>query len=223
MKTVYLSHPLGVDTPFYGGVEQFLVEQVCSMAVGDSCNASRWSFPNHAGTHIDLPRHFVADGSCMDDYPADFWLFNRIGVMDISAVQPGQVITPELLDQVRSADKSCELLLLKTGFGQYRTSKVYWKQGPVFPPELAEYLRDNYPCLRLFGFDAISASSWTDRPTGRKAHKAFLDNCQPILLLEDMNLEPITATTIINRITTAPLLVARTDASPCTVFAEIMI
>jgi arylformamidase len=221
VKHLYLSHVLGPDTPFYGGDGAFQVEPLRSIAAGDSCNASRWSFPNHAGTHIDLPRHFVSDGRCADDYPPDFWVFKDVGVIDISDVQPGFVIGPELLEKFEVA-QDVELLLLKTEFGRYRATPAYWRENPVFSPELADYLRNRFPLLRVFGFDTISVSSWTDRPTGREAHRAFLGGDKPILLVEDMNLSQIGSETIFSRVTIAPLLVRRADAAPCTVTAEVI-
>jgi len=221
VRLVYLSHFLGPDTPFYGGEETFQVESLRSIAEGDSCNAGKWSFPNHAGTHVDLPRHFVANGKSLDDYPADFWVFEKIGVIDIFNIQPSFVVGPELLDKI-SVAQDVELLLLKTGFGKLRNTPVYWQKNPVVLPELADYLRVRFPFLRALGFDTISISSWTDRPTGRDAHRAFLEGEHPILLIEDMDLEPLDAKTLPLRATIAPLLVSGADASPCTVIAEVI-
>jgi len=219
VKHLYLSHFLGPETPFYGGDGSFQIEKLRSIEQGDSCNANKWSFPNHAGTHIDLPRHFVADGSCMDDYPPDFWLFTHVGVIDISDVKPGFVISAELFENFRIS-QDVELLLLKTGFGKIRTTPAYWRENPIFTPDLAGYLRNRIPRLRVFGFDTISVSSWYDRSMGREAHRAFLGGDRPILLLEDMNLAMIDAQRVLSRVTVAPLLVAGADAAPCTVIAE---
>ena len=56
---------------------------------------------------------------------------------------------------------------------------------------------------------------------GREAHKAFLDPKSPILLLEDMDLREITERSIIQKLTIAPLRIAKCDGLPCTVIAEI--
>lgn len=221
MKHLYLSHFLGPDTPFYGGDGAFHIENLRSIEQGDSCNASRWSFPNHAGTHVDLPRHFVADGKIMDDYPPEFWIFTNVRVIDISDVKPGFVIGAELVEGFE-VTQDVELLLLKTGFGKIRKTPAYWRENPVFAPELADYLRNRFSSLRAFGFDTISVSSWTDRPTGRKAHHAFLAGNKPILLVEDMNLSQITSESMFSRITVAPVLVNGADAAPCTVIAEVI-
>lgn len=220
MTRIYLSHFLGHDTPFYGGDGRFEIEQLRSMDNGDSCNAVRWSFPNHAGTHVDLPRHFVRDGKCLTDYLPATWFFTKIAIVDISDVMPGSVIGPEMLDNCRAAS-STELLLLKTGYGRLRETQTYWRENPIFRPDLADYLRDKFPNIRAIGFDSISVSSWMDRSTGREAHRAFLSGEHPILLIEDMNLLNIDSKTLISNVTIAPLLVKDADASPCMVVAEV--
>lgn len=220
MNSVYISYFLEQKTPFYGGDRGFQLEPLRSMEAGDPCNTSFWSFPNHAGTHVDLPRHFVADGKCLDDYSPDFWVFQRVAVINISEFIPGSVIDSDILDK-QQIPESVELLLLKTGFGSVRGTPAYWQAGPVFSPVLADYMRARFSRLRVFGFDAISVSSWTDRETGREAHRAFLGGDRPILLLEDMDLAAINAVQRIAKVTVAPLLVAGADASPCTVIAEV--
>jgi arylformamidase len=221
VKRIYLSHFLGTDTPFYGGDNTFQVEQLRSMAAGEACNSSRWSFPNHAGTHIDLPRHFVHDGNCMDDYPPDFWLFRNIAAVDISPLMSASLIGPSMLEK-SEVSETVELLLLKTGFGRVRKTPAYWRENPVFTPELADYLRTRFPSLRVFGFDSISISSWSDRMTGREAHRAFLGGERPILLIEDMNLDAVDESMDFSMVTVAPLLVTGADAAPCTVIAEVV-
>jgi len=190
------------------------------MEAGDSCNASCWSFPNHAGTHIDLPSHFVQDGKRMENYSPDFWIFHHIAIVEITGIMPGSVISSGMLKTQR-IPKLVDLLILKTGIGSMRGTPAYWQAGPVFSPELANYLRSRFSRLRVFGFDAISVSSWTERETGREAHKAFLGGDRPILLIEDMNLSAVSGSQQIANVMVAPLLVAGADASPCTIIAEV--
>ncbi len=55
------------------------------------------------------------------------------------------------------------------------TRIFFWKENYGFHPKLANFIRKNFPKVRIFGFDSISISSFTDRILGREAHKAFLD------------------------------------------------
>ena len=70
------------------------------------------------------------------------------------------------------------------------------------------------------GFDTVSVSSFTDRMTGREAHKAFLNPDSPILLLEDVSFAEIGDYKLIN-VVISPLRAAGLDGSLCTVFGEI--
>jgi kynurenine formamidase len=221
VKRVYLSHFLEPSTPFYGGDTSFFVERLRSIDAGDSNNSSKWSFPNHAGTHIDLPLHFVRNGKSLHEYGPEFWFFNDIGIIDISPAQPGAVIGPEVLEPFQGSN-SIELLFLKTGFGRFRDSETYWRESPVFRPELAEHMRARFPFLKVIGFDTISIGSLTERTIGRAAHKAYLGGERPILLVEDMDLSSVGGTTIFSSAIIAPLLVFGADASPCMVVAEMI-
>lgn len=224
MMRIYLSYFLTPETPFYGGNGSFQVKTIRSMSRGDECNASHWSFPNHAGTHIDSPRHFVRNGKCIDDQSADFWIFIKSAIVDMSDIAPGTLLTPEMVENVMNnfyIDSDVELLLLKTGMGRYRSQEIYWRRGPIFHPELATYLRRKFLYLRAFGFDTISLSSWVDRGTGREAHRLFLSGDRPILLIEDMDLTQVSHGTLFNTVIVAPLLVGSADATPCTVIAEV--
>ena len=112
-------------------------------------------------------------------------------------------------------------VLIKTGFWRYRGEEIYWQNNPGFAPDLADYLRENCPQLRVLGFDTISLSSYSDRPLGRIAHKAFLEGENPILPLEDMNLSQVGEGTKFDKVFIAPLQVEKTNGSPCNVIAEV--
>jgi arylformamidase len=220
-KWIYLSYLLDQQTPAYGGAEGLQVETVRTMANGDSCNAAFWSLPNHLGTHIDFPRHFSAEGRAVGSYPADFWIFRSVQLCELdSLVVRGEIGIEDFNLTSLSADT--DLLLLKTGFGSYRNSSLYWEKSPVFSQELADALRLECTRLRVFGFDAISVSSWSARSVGRLAHKAFLDNYRPIMLLEDLDLSQLSNGASVEQVIISPLRVSGADGTPCTVFAEVV-
>jgi kynurenine formamidase len=220
MRWIYLSHPLAPDAPVYGGGQGFFAQPVNNMAGGDSCNTSHWQLSNHMGTHLDFSRHFVADGKTLENYSSDFFIFEKVHLVRLNAISAGRVIGPDDVDFV-NASESTTLLLLKTGFETHRGQALYWQQSPGFHPEMAEYIRFHLPNLRVVGFDTISLSSFVHRDIGRKAHRAFLDHHQPILLLEDMALGGVDENTHINQVVVAPLRVTGADGSPCTVMAQI--
>jgi arylformamidase len=220
VRTVYLSYPLSGTTPAYGGGESLTAESVRSIEGGDTANTARWTLSNHLGTHIDFPRHFVREGKCLDDYPATFFAFGRPAVVDVSGLMPGAAIGPEVFEGAL-LDTDTDMIIVLTGFWRLRSTRDYWEKNPVFAPGIADVIRRRFPIARVFGFDSISLSSWTDRETGRKAHGSFLDHESPILPLEDMDLSPLAPASRIKRLTVYPLRVAGADAAPVTVVAEL--
>lgn len=219
-RWIYLSHFLDTMTPAYGGGETFQSVPVRSMEHNDSCNTAQWTLPSHVGTHIDCPRHFCLSGKTLTDFPARFWVFRAVYVLDISPIGSHQQINLASLP-LESIPPDVDLLFIKTGFGKMRQDPIYWKSNPAFSPELADGLRKHFPKLRVMGFDTISLSSWTNRDLGRAAHEAFLDDHRPILLLEDMDLSQVKYSTSFLHVIVSPLLVAQADGAPCTVLAEV--
>jgi arylformamidase len=217
---IYLSHFLNSTVPAYGGGETFQSAEQRSIMRGDTCNTSSWIMPNHIGTHIDFPRHFVENGKSLSDYSPEFWIMNHAHLIDVSPIAASAIIDEALLN-IDATPKDTDILFIKTGFGKLRDDACYWNAGPVFMPEIADALRRRCPNIRIMGFDTISLSSWSDRHKGRTAHKAFLNNVHPILLLEDMNLDMVKSATLFQRVIVSPLCVSDADASPCTVLAEV--
>ncbi len=210
MKVIFLSHFISENTPLYGGEKSITLRQVKSIKKGDSCNTMYWSFPNHIGTHVDAPSHFLEKGLSISDFNAGFWIFNEVTLIEIFNVKPGCIIEPENINNI----KDCELLLIKTGFEKYRAEEIYWQNSPSLHPKLAFYLKDKCPFLRAIGIDFISISSLSNRELGRKAHRAFLE--RDIILIEDMKLSEIHYSP--DTVIVAPLLIKDADAAPATVF-----
>jgi kynurenine formamidase len=177
---------------------------------GDSCNTMIWTLPNHAGTHVDAPKHFIEAGKTVVDFKSKEWFFNKINILDIDLKGRPKIIEENDLGNFTD----CEMLLIRTGFEKRRNSKLYYEKSPGLHPDLAEALIRKCPSLRAVGIDFISIASSLDRALGRKAHKAFLS--KNILLIEDMKLNKITD--VPDLIVAAPLFVPGADASPCTIF-----
>ena len=209
MSVVFLSYFLREDTPAYGGAERTLTfEQIRSIDRGDTSNNLYLKLPNHIGTHIDFPLHFNNKGKSMSDYPAEFWIFNKVGFVnsDIDSLEANCIDLP----------KDIELLIVKTGFGDRRDERIYWAEQPVVPAYAAEMLRNRFPHLRVFGFDFLSLTSQLNKEEGKKAHLAFLTDYN-ILVLEDMNLSKLFESP--KKVIIAPLQISNADGAPCTIIA----
>ena len=211
-KSCFLSHAINEQTPFYAGKKDMIVlKNIKSIKKGDACNMMHWNFPNHTGTHLDAPAHFIEKGLSITDFKASNWFFNRVSLIEIISTEPGYIVRPEDIKDI----SDCQLLLIRTGFEKYRSEEIYWRNSPGLHPQLVGYLKEKCPSLKGVGIDFISISNLNNRELGRKAHIAFLgDN---IFLIEDMKLSELQGAPDV--VIVAPLLVEKADGSPCTVFA----
>ena len=210
-KVCFLSHIINKQTPLYAGKKDIALKNDRSIKKGNSYNTMHWSFPNHTGTHLDAPAHFIEKGLSITDFKASDWFFNRVSLVEIINIEPGHIVKPEDMKDIND----CQLLLIRTGFEKYRSEEIYWQNSPGLHPQLAGHLREKCPSLKGVGIDFISISNLNNRELGREAHKAFLgDN---IFLIEDMKFSELKGTP--DLVIVAPLLVETSDGSPCTVFA----
>lgn len=137
LKTAFLSFELNEKSPVYGGKDDKLkIKKTNQIKEGKTSNNLHLSFPNHLGTHIDFPRHFSDKGKTLSNYPASFWIFNKVGFLNCSVDK-----VPEI---IKTLDESVEILILKTGFGQNRGKEIYWKNQPVIPAHYASLLKKKF-------------------------------------------------------------------------------
>ena len=63
MRVIDISIPLSERTPTYPGDPPFARAPVKSRESGDAAEVSRLTLGSHAGTHVDVPHHFVEGGA----------------------------------------------------------------------------------------------------------------------------------------------------------------
>lgn len=217
---IFLSYELSPDLSNYGNSAGIEIDSVRSMERGDTSNNSFLRLPSHTGTHIDYPFHFYKEGKTGSDYLAGNFIFPKVGVLDISGIEPEHyLITPECLSG-KALEGDYDFLIIKTGFCHYRNEEKYWKYNWGWAPQTADFFRQKYPSLKAVGFDLISLSSYQQREVGRVAHKAFLEK-NNILIVEDLDLSAINKHTKIGQLIVAPLRFAEADGAPVTILAQI--
>jgi arylformamidase len=217
MKPIYLSHYINNQTPLYGGEKAIEIETRSEISQGASSNTKFLKIPNHAGTHIDFPNHFSDLGKTINDYPASFWTFNNIQILNYPA-QAEEIIDENV---IRNLDipSNTEFLIINTGFGKHRENDIYWNNNPGLAPLLAKAIKRRCPNLKVIGFDFISVSGYQNRLLGREAHKEFLLE-NDILLIEDMKLKGLQGKEIAS-ITALPLMIDNIDGAPISIIAEL--
>ena len=212
---IFLSYTLSNETPLYGNEGTIKFTKDRSISKGDSCNTMHWYLPNHSGTHIDAPKHFDPNGKSISDYSPDFWIFNKIEMIDISnRIEDCLLIDNAIFPKFKIADP--ELLLIKTGCGKHRGTEKYIFQSPGISEKVAFWLRKFYPTIRSIGVDLISVSSCYHKIEGRKTHHAFLnpESGSPILIIEDVKLDAVKR---LEKVIVIPFRVNGADGAPCTI------
>ena len=220
-KYILLSHIINEDTPSYGNRDKIIVKANSSISDGETANTSSWLFTNnHIGTHIDVPKHFSDNGKCTFDYSIDYFIFNKVALIDLDC-KDGHLINSDDLEKM-NIPFDIEFLAIRTGFERARHKDKYWNKNPGLKPSLASYLRKRFPNLRCIGFDFISITSWLHRAEGRLAHQAFLcpnNGEREILAIEDMSLKKINNE--IDQIIVSPLFVGDGNGGAVTIICKI--
>jgi len=224
MSWVYLSHVLKEDTPLYGGGAGVRIEEIRSIASGDTSNNSALALPAHAGTHIDAPYHFDQDGRTLEDFPVAFWMADAPAMIDCPATI-GEILNLNRLEsELVGIPENTDLLLLRTHAEEWRDvdPQAYSERGVGIGVEVARWMREHLR-LKFFGVDCVSISSPSSRELGREAHRIFLQSdsatTDPILLIEDMALSSLNACP--RRVLVVPMRFVCSDGAPVTVLAEL--
>jgi len=175
----------------------------------------------HAGTHMDVPRHFDPEGLTMEAFEIEDFIFQAPLLVEVEK-KPGEEIGAEDLRPHEAALKNCDLLLIRTGFSKYRLVdfKKYVEDYPGLSPEAAAYLA-GIGSLKGIGIDLIGIENiLRGRRRGFTVHKSLLCRGMKFIIIEDMNLEPL-----VNRkiecVHAVPLMIRHAEASPVTVMAKI--
>jgi len=217
-----MSYPLEKDSPLYPGSPETSFSPVRSIANNDSANTSMFSFGNHSGTHIDVPLHFCDNGFSVVEMLNTENVFSPAICIDI-AKELNSYISKADIEPFDEQISNAEALLIRTGFFRFRQvqSKLYTTSHPWVQPDVPDYLREICPHLKIVGLDTISISNPYNRDEGRKAHKAFLCDEFPLLLLEDTNLSDSMLLGKEFDLHIYPWIVGRVDATPVLVLAAI--
>ena len=218
-----LTHWINVTTPSFANRGGFTRSSISAIKDGRTANSEQWVLNNHLGTHIDFPKHFNDKGLSSSDYANPFFIYDQVRIIVLEkATLPGQLITvDDIIDQVKSFPKSTDILLLKTHFEQYRGKDIYWQQSPGYDEELAVLFREYFTNLKAFGFDSISLTSLNHKSMGNRAHQAFLNKKNPILIIEDMSLSNLNSNSIIKQLIIAEFPISNSDGTPINCIAKI--
>ncbi len=192
------------------------------MARGDGSNILELTLNTHVGTHVDTPRHFIADGLSLTDFTAAEFVFARPACVEVP-LGDGELVRAEHLEAHAPAIAGADLLLVRTGHSAVRASDPgrYSLYSPGFIVAGARFLREEFPGLRALGLDTISLACMQHVDEGCEAHRILLGGAgRRFFLFEDMDLSEDLAG--LRRVIALPLMVVRADGGPCTILAELL-
>lgn len=217
-KFIRLSYDISADAPLYPGTPKVKVVQCKSIRGGDSSNTFIVEMSNHAGSHVDGPKHFRENGRSIDKYMPEELIFKKPLIIDC----PKSSSEPVKKEDVeRSGYKSdADMVLLRTGFSRYRRTspEKYSGQNPYLSPGAADYLKKRFKKMRALGIDCISIASKNHKEEGRMSHKILLGS-PPALIVEDIYI-PLSVRGF-KEISVAPVFIKGIDSAPCTVTGKI--
>jgi arylformamidase len=91
---------IDISVPLYSGMAHWpdnppvRIERMMDLSRGDAANVSKIELGAHTGTHMDAPRHFLAEGAGIDEMPFDA----TIGPARVIRIEHSQAILPEELE-----------------------------------------------------------------------------------------------------------------------------
>ncbi|WP_222919047.1 cyclase family protein [Natrinema sp. SYSU A 869] len=121
----------------------------------DGVNAQWVGTPTHVGTHVDAPRHMIADGATIDEFPLERFA-GPATVIDVAREESEPITAAELAaatDDVRSGD----ILLIRTGWGDRYDCEEY-ERYPWLAADVGDWLLEQG--VKLLAVDTPSP----DRP-----------------------------------------------------------
>ena len=200
MRVIDMSIPLDDFTPTYPGDPPFEKASAKSRAQGDAAEVSRLTLGSHAGTHVDVPHHFVEGGADLSAVALEAFVGpcrvvevmgrRRLGAADVEAAAPARG----------------ERILFKTD-----NSALWGREG--FARDYAYLTGDAAAALAasgvvLVGWDYLSVEEFG--ASGAPAHEALLG--AGVMILEGLNLTGVRAGEYF--LAALPLAIAGGDGSP---------
>jgi arylformamidase len=178
MQIIDITVALSAELPTYPGDCPFELTPWNRIAAGDEANVSRLNFCNHAGTHLDPPRHFDDAGLTVDEIPLE----RLIGKALVLEVEGHPHIGRAELERLPLA--GVERLLLKTGNSRLWSRHGFRDDFTALTVDGAQFLVE--VGVQLVGIDYLSVEPMDGDGT---VHRTLLEN--GILVVEGLDLSEV--------------------------------
>lgn len=142
-----------------------------STFAGKGWNTTTLHIYSHAGTHLDAPHHFLAEGQAMEALSLEKCM-GPAHVIDLSFIKARDLITPEHLAPFADSIGPGARVLLKTGWSAHADSPDYRSHLPRISLALAEWLAEHR--IALLGVEPPSVADPNNPQELIEVHRALL-------------------------------------------------
>jgi arylformamidase len=178
-RLIDISMPLNASTPTWPASPGFSSRNHLALADGDVANATQLGLDVHCGTHVDAPRHFIADGATIDEVG----LTALVGTAWVADVTGHRDISADVLDASAIPDGTRRLLLATDNASRPDMYREPFREDYVaLTPDAAAWVARR-PDIRLVGIDYLSIQRYADPP---EVHMILLG--AGVLILEGIDL-----------------------------------
>ena len=127
----------------------------------DVCQVTMLHFGSHTATHVDAPRHFLPEGTVIDDVPLDSFVGSAIAFRVIfdGKTEDGHPIMT-ISEAQKSRIQEHDRIIFSTGWERHTATPQYFRNYPVFSEELLAFLASKSP--KLIGADLPTLASASD-------------------------------------------------------------
>jgi len=194
--------PLTTEIPIWPGCKGIQITPTMRMDEGDSSNISRLDCNLHTGTHVDAPRHFLQNGTTVEQLPLDVlvgpsYVAHLPDAADITAGDLTDLNLPSGIERLLLRTRNSELWAAKTT--EFRENFV------ALTHEAAQWIVDKG--ISLIGVDYLSVQRYCD---DSRTHQILLG--ADTIVLEGLNLSNVK--TGFYELICLPLKLVGTEAAP---------
>lgn len=134
-------------------------------------NATTLTLYSHCGTHMDAPRHFVDDGTPLDQMSLNACC-GPAKVLDLTPVEPRELLSVERLAPWADTIAPGDRLLLRTDWHRRAGTDAYRNELPRISIELARWLVEKR--ISLLGVEPPSVADVNNVAELTEVHQALL-------------------------------------------------
>jgi arylformamidase len=204
-----MSEYIDISMPIHEGMTHWptdpavRIETVKSPETGDRSTVSMLHFGSHTGTHVDAPRHYLEDGTGVDELPLE----RLIGPCQVMDCRGRDSISVRMIESARLKDVS--RILFRTDNSQGNAAMMFSERYAALEPDAARLLVERGAVL--VGVDGLSVDPYDSRTPA--AHTELLR--AGVIIVEGLNMHDVPAGRY--EIICLPLRIRKGDGAPARV------